>query len=129
MLGGNPADLSAMAARLSTASESIRDVRGSTTHAAVWQGQAAAAHAIRLADLLHDLFVLETDVDDAAAAVRHLAEVVNDRQQFLIQAWANARDAAEDAADAAAGGAKRAWQYAEDAGGWAKDQLDVVRFW
>lgn len=129
MLGGNPADLSALAQRLTAASESVGAIAGASTSASVWQGKAAAAHADRLGVMVHDLLALRDDVDTAAGSVSHLASVVAERQQFLLNAWNAAREAAEHAVDATVDGVQRTWEYAEDAGGWVADKLEDVKFW
>jgi hypothetical protein len=115
--------------RLTAASESVAEIAGASTGAAVWRGKAAAAHADRLGFVVADLLALQEDVGAAAEAVSHLASVVSERQQFLLNAWNAAREAAEHAVEGAVDGAKRTWEYAEDAGGWAKDKLEDVKFW
>jgi len=129
MLGGDPADLTALATRLTTTAESVGDVAGRTPHAAAWTGLAATAHHDRLLAITADLTALRADVEEAAAAVAHLASVVEERQQFLLTAWNNAREAFDNAVDSTVDGAQKAWSYAEDAGGWAKDKLEDVKFW
>ena len=129
MLGGNPADLSALAQQLTTVSASVGEIAGASTGATVWQGTAAVVHADRLARVVGDLRSLQDDVDAAAESVAHLAAVVTERQEFLLNAWHAARDAAERAVDGAVDGAQRAWEYAEDAGGWVADRYEDVKFW
>lgn len=129
MLGGDPADLTALSQRLSATAESVAAVAAATGDAPSWEGIAATAHKERLTAVVTDLQALRTDVDDAATAVAALASVVQERQQFLLNAWAEAREAFDNAVDAGVDGARRAWSYAEDAGGWAKDKLEDVKFW
>ncbi|HSX68394.1 hypothetical protein [Nocardioides sp.] len=129
MLGGDPADLVALARRLSTTSETIGGVASATPHAAIWTGVAATSHRARLEAILLDLTALQGDVDDAARAVADLAAVVEERQQFLLTAWNQAREAFDNAVDSTVDGAQQVWSYAEDAGGWAKDRLEDVKFW
>lgn len=133
MLGGDPADLTALAQRLTSTAESVGEVAGSTRSAPAWQGIAAVAHEERLAQIVVDLTALRGDVDDAAAAVAELAGVVQERQQFLLAAWNEAREAAENAIEATVDGVEKGiskgWEYAEDAGGWARDRYEDVKFW
>lgn len=129
MLGGDPADLTALAHRLTTTAESVADVAGASGDAPAWQGVAAVAHKERLAQVVADLTALRGDVDEAATAVADLAAVVQERQQFLLSAWNEAREAFENAVDGTVDGAQKVWSYAEDAGGWAQDKLEDVKFW
>ncbi len=129
MLGGDPADLTALSQRLSATAESVADVAAATGDAPFWEGVAAVAHKERLAAIVTDLHALRADVDAAASTVADLASTVQERQQFLLNAWAEAREAFDNTVDAGVDCARQAWAYAEDAGGWAKDRLEDVKFW
>lgn len=122
MLGGDPDDLRALAQRLTTAAEGVDGVASAPAEANVWQGNAASKHAAEVEHIAGQSAALRGEIEEAASACAHLAEVVAERQEFLMNAWNEAKQAAED-------GAEQAWDYAEDAAGWAEDQFEKVRFW